>query len=171
MFFFLLLPKWRCLLCHSHQFLSIQDIKCVQRTFSCVKGTKCCHTNRNAISSLLKTQNAEFKHTQSLSSLYSSWSASDSCFSICAPFDTWFTQTSNSWEGKGEEGAFPTAPTSLSLLGGTRWHRMEETISCLNLGKKDNFIHLLLLSLTSTITAFSVETQSTPNAYAKIKQR
>lgn len=121
------------------------------KNFSCVKGTKCCHTNRNAISSLLKTQNAEFKHTQSIFALpllMRLIPVSPSVLLLTPDLPRHPTHGR-----KGEERAFPQHP-HLPLSLAARMYHMEETISCLNLGKR-TILFTCVLSLTSTITAFS----------------
>ena len=131
--------------------------------FSCVKGTKCCHTNRNTISILLKTQNAEFKNTKSILALpllMSLIPVSPSML-LLTPDLPWHPTHGK----KGQEREFPQHPR-LPLSLAARMYHMEEIIYCLNLGAR-TILFTCVLSLTSTI----VETQSTPNAYVKIKQR
>lgn len=135
-----------------HQFLSIQDIKCVQRTFQ-VKGTKCCHTNRNAAyPASSRLQNAEFKHTQSIFAL-PSWCVWFLFLHLCSFWHLIYPDIQlNGRKGEERHSTAPTPPLSLAA----RMYHMEETISCLNLGKR-TILFTCVLSLTSTITAFSPE--------------
>ena len=99
------------------------------KNFSCVKGTKCCCTNRNATSILLKTQNAGFKHTWSIFSITPP-DMSDSCFSS-APSDLPRRPIHGR---KGQERESPEHPR-LPLSLAAQMHLTEETIYCLNLAQ------------------------------------
>lgn len=133
------------------------------KNFWCVKGTKCCCTNRNATSILLKTQNAGFKHTWSTFSIPPP-DMSDSCFSS-APSDTSDLPRRPTHGRKGQERESPQHPR-LPLSLAAQMYPMEETIYCLNLGTR-----AILFTCVPSLTSTRVETQSTPNAYVKIKQR